>query len=477
MRGQRIEDRGQISGFRFQMTEGRLAQSLATVVPLASRGRRGITLLEVLISIFVMAVGLMGVAALIPIGTFAVSETAKADRSAAMGRAAMHEVRVRDMLQRFRPDGDARWYFARNGFAFDSSSLGERIGALVLAGQPFAIDPMLATEATVQRSELEYNLFPFMANPSDPLTFTQLLYFLRRDPRPMLPRLRLDIFENSLLRMSNVSSPPYFFYGSNDDDRADISARQLAVFDRIFAWQDDLIFDIDEDDPDRRPRQSCLWDDVNNSAAPSPPRDDDDVPPSITAANTPLHAQAADNYSWMLTAVPDPNELPNTNSLSDLSNHRQRTYEVSIVTFYKRDFNSDASSDPPSERFVRIDFAGTGIGGGDAVLRAPTAVTSAGLAEEYLKVKENQWIMVTVFVPDSRLDIIFGGFDSGRRKIAKWYRVIRLDDEVQGSAPSFTRNITLAGPDWDDTVIEPGSVYATLIDGVIGVYTTTVTLE
>ena len=430
MRGQRTEDRG-------QRAEGRGQRA---------PGRRGVTLLEVLISIFVMAVGLMCVAALIPIGTFAVNETAKADRSAAMGRAAMHEVRVRDMLQRWRDDGAVRWYSAQSGNPMIDL---EPLRHLYLIGQPFAIDPLFACEAAVQQTPDEFDFFPFAPDGSTP-----------NDSR--LARLRLDIFTTGMAGYS----------GETDANKATWSRQQLAVFNRIFAWQDDLIFDIDEDDPDRRPRQSCLWDDGS-------------VAPYETPSGSgpyPLHAQAKNNSSGMLTAVPDPNELPNyldpAVQLPALAAHRQRTYEVSIVTFYKRDFNCDATTDPPSERFVGIDFVSTGIGGGDAMLTAPTEDVNGdqmtqGLAEEYLKVKENQWIMVTAFVPDSRLVDV----SSGYRRIAKWYRVIRVDDEVEEDTsviPSlFTRNITLAGPD-----LEPSFAgRATLIDGVIGVYTTTVTLE
>jgi prepilin-type N-terminal cleavage/methylation domain-containing protein len=63
------------------------------------RARRGVSLLEVLISIFVLSIGLLSLSiALIPCGRFAVVEAAKADRSGACGRAAMREVKIRRML-------------------------------------------------------------------------------------------------------------------------------------------------------------------------------------------------------------------------------------------------------------------------------------------------------------------------------------------------------------------------------------------
>jgi hypothetical protein len=60
--------------------------------------RRGITLLEVLISTFVLAIGLLGLAALLPVGRLAIMETLKADHSGDCGRAGLRDVKVRRML-------------------------------------------------------------------------------------------------------------------------------------------------------------------------------------------------------------------------------------------------------------------------------------------------------------------------------------------------------------------------------------------
>ncbi|MBN2295882.1 MAG: prepilin-type N-terminal cleavage/methylation domain-containing protein [Pirellulales bacterium] len=465
----------------------------------SKRGRRGITLLEVLVSIGVIAVGLLGVATLIPLGSFAVNETAKADRSAALGRAAMHEVRVRDMLERMRTSNYARWHFARNGLAFDNSALGNTARNLFLLGQPFAIDPMFATEAAVQQSAVGFDVFPYApANPPC-ITLPQLQVLMLNNAR--LTRLRLDSFEGALRMDRPTDSPPFVYYTASDPLRAALSEQHKPVLDRIFFWQDDLLFDLDADDPDRRPRQSYVWDDANREVTPFPIRSDDNLPSTISASvNKPLHAQGENLYSWMLTVEPDPTELPNT--LPQLTAHKQKVYTVSIVTFYRRDFSCDAN--PPCERFVEMNFLGTRIGGGDAMLGVPVAsMSTQEEAEEFLKIKENQWTLVTGFVREPRLDVIYNaytGLESGIRRIAKWYRVIRLDDEVQlipantapynFSEPYYIRNITMAGPDWDPnwpnslTLGPTGSTWtltntphATIIDGAIGVYTTTVTLD
>jgi hypothetical protein len=54
--------------------------------------------MEVLISIFILSIGLLGVASLIPIGKLALIETNKSDRTGACGRAGLREVKIRRML-------------------------------------------------------------------------------------------------------------------------------------------------------------------------------------------------------------------------------------------------------------------------------------------------------------------------------------------------------------------------------------------
>jgi hypothetical protein len=60
--------------------------------------RSGLSLLEVLVSMGVLTLGLLGVAMLIPIGKFAMTETEKADRTGMCGRAGIRDVKVRRLL-------------------------------------------------------------------------------------------------------------------------------------------------------------------------------------------------------------------------------------------------------------------------------------------------------------------------------------------------------------------------------------------
>jgi hypothetical protein len=107
-----------------------------------------------------------------------------------------------------------------------------------------------------------------------------------------------------------------------------------------------------------------------------------------------------------------------------------------------------------------------GFGGGDVQLT--TTISSA-----YLNVKPNQWIMLSQ--PPYQAP-------SGGTLPAwyRWYRVLAADQtQGTGSGP-FTRNVTLAGPDWNPA--SGGSsvtvaTFATIVDGVIGVYERAIELE
>ena len=116
----------------------------------ARASRAGITLLEVLISIFVLSIGLLGVAALIPAGRFTIVETSKADRAGACGRAGLEEVKIREMAD------PTRWLYC------GGSSVGNE-------SYSFVIDPLfVATELErtppIQAQELEQiSGFPYVS--------------------------------------------------------------------------------------------------------------------------------------------------------------------------------------------------------------------------------------------------------------------------------------------------------------------------
>src|SRR5580704_1528722 len=60
--------------------------------------RAGLSLIEVLASIGIISIGLLGLASLLPVGLVTIFQATKADRAGNCGRAAMREIVVRRMM-------------------------------------------------------------------------------------------------------------------------------------------------------------------------------------------------------------------------------------------------------------------------------------------------------------------------------------------------------------------------------------------
>jgi hypothetical protein len=392
--------------------------------------RGGVTLLEILICIAILAFGLLGVVSLIPAGHFAVAETSKADRSTACAQAAKDQIHLRGMLD------PANWREHNGGVSIDPATGTNRlIGADYTITPPTLIPP--STNGTMVIDPLMLS-----QHESDPdYAYLETFPVFQGAIADELPRLTLN--------SSGVRMP-------------------VELAERIFYWEDDTIVTINDSDPDLRPRQNFRSWDGGLKSAPLPYRAvEDDTAPSGSCE--PLLREGRGDYSWLLTVTPSSSEL-------ELPATEKKTFEVSTVVFHKRDFTFDRSAPIPPERMAEVDpsFAGiAGAGASDIPLVAP-ATLSTEKQLEYLKVKPNQWLMLVGDVQDER-------FASGERdRVAKWYRVISIDDELTTTPSANTvRWVTVTGPEWR-AGSQPGEMQGTkaiLVDNVIGVFTETMTLE
>ncbi len=96
------------------------------------RRKRGISLLEILVAIFILSVGLLGVASLIPVGNSEVIKASIAHRSAETGLRAFREMRLRGYLN------------PQNWLAGGTAIVDPETGVMQsqFAGKPFVIDPL-----------------------------------------------------------------------------------------------------------------------------------------------------------------------------------------------------------------------------------------------------------------------------------------------------------------------------------------------
>ena len=301
--------------------------------------RPGITLIEVLIAIAVVAIGILGVVTLLPLGLHEAREGTIADRAAVYGRRAYREFKVRGM------DRWDNWYGL-----YDPDTLSLPTSALPSDSFPprkaFAIDPRSIAELGAGP---ENNTFPYEnAN----LSGEQEIAVERR-----MPRISLQTFPRSGNMMSRGQA------------------------NEIFICHDDLDFVVPDDDVGLPPEQQ---DELgNNTGNPSNSTLFGWIE-MLGDGSTPSKRRATGDFSWMATVVPG-------SGGGDL-------FAVSIVVFYKRAILSTGRNHslPPGELVVDA-FVHSGIGGVDATLELEgVAVNSDGRAraEVVFDVRQDQWLML-----------------------------------------------------------------------------------
>lgn len=203
--------------------------------------RPGISLLEVLIAMFVLIFGLLGVAAMFPIGQSYVFKAAQYDRGAALGQAAFNEIRVRGMLRPqldhwLRPDSPLN---GASPFVPGTPPVPNNVPDL--RGIAFAIDP-LASAMNMETGGTA-NLTNFPAAPPASAAGP-----------PRLTRA-------TLARAPGLPAP----------------ALSRALAEQLFMSRDDLSIDLPEDR---------------------------DAPAVQLLSTTGTRRQFAGEYSWLFTVVP-----------------------------------------------------------------------------------------------------------------------------------------------------------------------------
>ncbi len=264
------------------------AKKTQTTMHVGGPTRAGISLMEVLISIFVVSIGLLGIAALIPVANYSLVETSKSDRTAACGQAAMRDVRVRALA-------DPQIWSLGNTTPFNNA-------------ETYVLDPLGGAS----------------------VSFGQV--------------------------------PRVTYSGMNS-----------TAAERIFYWQDDLLFDMGQDDSTRP--KGFDWD-------------------SDGTLDGPIAEQS---YSWFLTVTPSP--------MLEGANNERRQCTVSVVVCYKRDFDTPTSTDE-----VTLDNV--------LVTNTPSGAIVSGIeVSGSQNLETGQWVMLS------------GPTEAGARQVAQWYRITAGYDE------------------------------------------------
>jgi hypothetical protein len=342
------------------------------LVPQVSRlpRRAGLSLVEVLISMFVLLVGLMGVAAMIPAGRHEILEGAKVDHATAVGRAAYRDLKIRGYLN---PRGWSYPFGAGTRAMFDAAN--PAMPFRLPDAPPWSdartptpavcIDPLGLDNCTLPARSFGV-AFPFGATA------------------PSMVRIYPD---------AQMISPP---------------TNAPALADLVFRNGDDLIFN---------PNPTANLPPVQQMFGGGAKRGSE--------GNYSWMATLASEYCATDTNgdkfADDPWNDTDGDGISDRPFPSDSTVTVSVAVFYKRNLVEPGAG----EAVVPVTaMPGLGIGGGEATLNVGSA------APKFPKgVRPGQWLMLagirTIPLPPPRTEARLWQF--------RWYRVVAADTAIGGS--------------------------------------------
>ncbi len=436
---------------------------------LQSAGRNGISLIEVLISMFVLLFGLMGVAAIFPVGNHFVVEGEKFDLGSALAQNAFEELKGRGLL---RPEV---WHYAD-----PNNNAGDEVSqSTVTENRPARgeFDASVMQSATLSGNP-NPNVGRFNMVGALGSGHAFVLDPLGNAEEPSLSDL--DLFPRATDFSGNlVKGNPWFQDGSNRPIgfRMQLGgerwpARRITVLDAagqirtevaetIFRLRDDLTTE-QPDEADIPSRQ--LWRTV-------------DVDGTIdeTSDDQLLLRQYKGDYSWLATIVPTTNR--GLQALQPADDHYgEIACDVSVVVFRKRDFASQGG-----ERMLLAELL---VGGELLVysLQSDSNDARDEVNDALDDIRAGGWISLM------GVDQATGDF------VLKWYRILSMgykeDTEnvvvhtQNGEQTAVGRRMMVAGPDWPAVRLNATSflpyvpnLRAGLLPGAISVVTKPLQME
>ncbi len=397
--------------------------------------RHGISLVEVIFSIGVILIGLLGVMSILPLAGRRAQDAVNLSVGAAMGDAVANEIMSKHWVQRDKLRVRWRGTLTASVPMASPPLVGvNRPYPLVVPREPFCIDPMWVRDSVPDRTVGSYDtaFFPYFQpghspdrNPAAPLNASSAL----ADAPNLLPA--------SLRRMVRV--------GVLRDTMATLlsDAEAFGLVER----SDDLRIDL--------PKDRSLPAMIKGSQA--------------NSGGLSYGGRFANGeYSWIATVVPEPTVGYATLSVVTLRN-RLRSDDIPETVG-----EEDPQRNAQSERLTWIPpelaaYAYSGFIGG-----AGGMVKIRGSLNTTSRVEVGGWVMMSGFLP---INHSYQPYATPiYRPIHRWYRVSSADAEpaIDHAAGTWTRTLQLDGPDW---TFGFGMTFVTLVEGAVSVTNKTVRID
>jgi hypothetical protein len=407
-------------------TAGKLSaeggDSALTLPPSPFRPRTAITLIEVLISMFVLLFGLMGVAAIFPVASHYVLEGDKRDRSSGLAQIAFEELKSRKLLKPTQWINPATSSF---GYPFI------QMGLFVNQNCAFVIDPLGSTQEVLPPLSDDKQYFPHSAPTQNPTEWRSSMKGIGGNP----PTFEWPIRRLTLDRDSDVTNGNF------------MSAQTAET---AFRLRDDLV----TQQPEAGDRPSVQRWRQNGGQM--------------------LSREYIGDYSWLATVVPTRNTA--LMGLQPSANIRDEFYEVTSVVFYKRDITPSATTggSAGSERLIGAEFLNSGE---LALYDDNTTTGSPETVDTALDgIKPTNWIAVC------GVNQITGAFMMKWYKILAMDDSTSLDN-LPGAGSKDVRYLMVDGPEWPEGKNSAGAALgwrnlrAVILPGAIDAYTRVMQIE
>lgn len=418
--------------------------------------RKGLSILEVLVSIGILVLGLLGVVVLIPIAAQKLRRGMALDDSTAVARAALADFEARGgtNMQRW-----LRYHPTLPPPNVPKSPMGTQMNTLwgvqqtnpvasssfIHPSWSFCIDPLMYESVVVEnggtgRDNCFFPYQPYLPLPSVPAHL---------DLGSGITGPSFSINHGGCYgRMIRVTLNWNQIDWANRFPQTPV-ALTTGLAENVFRNADDLLLTS----PGQEPQEGLMGLTALDNELPASQYDSSmqswDLP-----STTRIKRNANGNLSWFATLVP---------LQGNVSTGGARYYTLSVAVVEKRDLvidqtrESSLESDDPnntrfnlveSERVAGVNFIGGGQGGGE--IQLVSRINDPSRQQQAIKnlsgIREGNWILISGPDPDPTSVVPAGS------NIFLWYKIISIDPEPQvvssPSGPQVVRNCTLRGPDW-----------------------------